>query len=335
MRSSGEYSSAHLFECQANGVVSMQTEKLIVGGTPLSLIESESSGLKIFAKLEWLNPWGSIKDRIAYRMIMEAERTGMLSRGEKIILEPTSGNTGIGLAGVCRALGYKIEVIVPEKISRETKDALKHMGVHVIETADDLCPRVGPGTDQSINLAKAMVQSNPRRKSMGLEEYFMPNQYENEANFLAHYESTGPEVWSQTSGEVTHFICGVGTGGTITGVGTYLKERNPNVKVIGVTPKDKGHRLQGLRNFDVSEKPQVLVRRENVVDEWIRVSDKDAFDAVKTFYVKHRVLVGPSSGAVIYAALQLASRGEQGTAVVVFADSGERYRSLYADVGIL
>ena len=190
-----------------------------IGNTPLIELKSFSTPkLKVFAKLEWYNPFGSVKDRAAYWMIKNAEEKNILKKDKSIIIEPTSGNTGIALTGIAAQLGYKVEIVIPEKVSSETKDILRKLGATLHETSDDLCPRVGAGTDQSIALAYAISKPRP-------DTYYMPNQYENDSNYLSHYESTGPEIWEQTNGKVTHFFTGCGTGGTITGTGTFLKEK--------------------------------------------------------------------------------------------------------------
>jgi cysteine synthase B len=177
-----------------------------IGNTPLIELNSFSIGnVKLYAKLEWFNPFGSVKDRAAYWMIKDAEKRGILKKDKSIIIEPTSGNTGIALSGIATALGYKVEIVIPDKVSEETKKILNHLGATLHETSDDLCPRVGAGTDQSIALAKAISKPRP-------DIYYMPNQYENDANFFAHYETTGPEIWKQTNGKITHFLTGCGTG---------------------------------------------------------------------------------------------------------------------------
>ena len=255
-------------------------------------------------------------------MIKNAVQNLELKRGNHIrIIEPTSGNTGIALAGIGKALNYEVEVIVPVAISQETKDLILALGAKIVETPDDLCPRVGKGTDQAISMAQAMIKSHP-------DKYFMPNQYENESNYLAHYETTGPEIWNQTHGKITHFIAGIGTGGTITGVGTYLKEGNSKIKIIAVEP-EKGHHLQGLRNLEESSMPKLLEKRADIVDEWIRVSDNDAFETVRQIALKEKMLVGPSSGATMYAAMQISKKEKYGLGVVIFGDSGKKYHSLY------
>ncbi len=283
--------------------------------------------VKFYAKLEWHNPFGSVKDRAAYWMIKDAEKKGMLKKDKSIIIEPSSGNTGIALTGIASALGYKVEIVIPDKVSEETKDILRHLGATLHETSDDLCPRVGAGTDQSIALAKAISKPRP-------DVYYMPNQYENDSNFLAHYESTGPEIWKQTDGAVTHFATGCGTGGTITGTGTYLKEMNHNIKVVAVQAQ-KNHMLQGLRNFEESSMPDLFKRRESVVDNWITATNKDSFDAVRRLAKEESMLVGPSSGSVATAMLQTAQGLDSGVVAGIFADDGRKFKSLYVRENIM
>lgn len=312
----------------------LQAGKLNIGNTPLVSIKNlNNSNIKLFAKLEFRNPFGSVKDRAAYWMLKKAEQDGKIKKNNTIIIEPTSGNTGIALAGMAKRMGYKVEVVIPKDVSDETKQTLRAYGAEVLETSDDLCPRVGQGTDQSIALAKAIAKRSP-------DKYFLPNQYENEANFLAHYYSTGPEIWRQTKGKITHFFTGVGTGGTLTGVGLYLKQRKPHVKIIAVSAKDERHRLQGLRNFKVSCKPKVLeegIKKAkekglDLIDEWIEVSDDDAFAMVESLALKEGLFVGPSSGAVMYAALQaVQEEKEKGVGVMIFADDGNKYKSVYSE----
>jgi cysteine synthase B len=299
-----------------------------IGQTPLVELKSFSNkNVKFFAKLEWHNPFGSVKDRAAYWMIRDAEKRGILKKDKSIIIEPTSGNTGIALTGIASALGYKVEIVIPEKVSDETKDILCHLGATLHETSDDLCPRVGAGTDQSIALAKAISKPRP-------DIYYMPNQYENDANFLAHYESTGPEIWKQTNGAVTHFLTGCGTGGTITGTATFLKEKNRNVHVIAVQAQ-KNHMLQGLRNFEESSMPDLFKRREKVVDEWMTATNKDSFDAVRQLVEKEGMLVGPSSGSVLTSMLKAAQNLDHVVIVGIFADDGRKFKSLYVKENIM
>ena len=298
-----------------------------IGDTPLILLNSFSTvKVKLYAKLEWYNPFGSVKDRAAYWMVKDAERRGVLRKDKSIIIEPTSGNTGIALAGISQALGYKVEIVIPDKVSDETKKILKNLGATIHETSDDLCPRVGAGTDQSIALATAIAKPRP-------DIYYMPNQYENEANFLAHYEGTGPEIWRQTRGELTHFFTGCGTGGTITGTGTFLKAMNKDVKIIAIQAQ-KNHLLQGLRNFEESSMPDLFIRRESVVDEWLTATNKESFDLVNDLVLKEKLLVGPSSGSVLASMLKVAGKIDKGMLVGIFADDGTKFKSLYVQQGV-
>jgi S-sulfo-L-cysteine synthase (O-acetyl-L-serine-dependent) len=298
-----------------------------IGQTPLLELKSfATKNVKFYAKLEWHNPFGSVKDRAAYWMVKDAERRGILKKDKSIIIEPTSGNTGIALAGIASALGYKVEIVIPEKVSEETKDILRHLGATLHETSDDLCPRVGAGTDQSIALAKAISKPRP-------DIYYMPNQYENDANFLAHYESTGPEIWKQTNGTVTHFLAGCGTGGTITGTATYLKEQNNQVRVIAIQAQ-KNHLLQGLRNFEESAMPELFKKRASVVDEWMTATNKDSFDALRMLADKEGLLVGPSSGSAMASMLKAAENIDSGVVVGIFADDGRKFKSLLVQEGV-
>ena len=299
-----------------------------IGNTPLYELSSYSNeNIKFYAKLEWYNPFGSVKDRAAYWMIKDAEKKGLLVKNKSIIIEPTSGNTGIALTGIASSMGYKVEIVIPEKVSGETKRILKNLGAVLHETSDDLCPRVGAGTDQSIALAMAIAK--PRT-----DVYYMPNQYENDSNFLSHYESTGPEIWEQTYGKVTHFFTGCGTGGTITGTGTFLKEKNKNIKVIAIQAQ-QNHLLQGLRNFEESSMPGLFKRRENIVDQWMTATNQDSFDAVKDLLRKEGLFVGPSSGSVMSSMLKFSKGIEKGNIVGIFADDGRKFKSLYKEQNIL
>src|ERR671918_240298 len=298
-----------------------------IGQTPLIELTSFSTKrIKFYAKLEWFNPFGSVKDRAALWMIKDAEKKGILRKDKSIIIEPTSGNTGIALAGIASSLGYKIEIVIPEKVSKETKTILRQLGATLHETSDDLCPRVGAGTDQSIALAKAISTPRP-------DIYYMPNQYENDANFMAHYDTTGPELWYQTNGKITHFLTGCGTGGTITGTGVYLKEKNPNIKVVAIQAQ-RNHLLQGLRNFEESSMPDLFKRRESVVDEWFTATNKDSFTMVKELAKKENILVGPSSGSVMSAMLETRNKIKKGIIVGIFADDGRKFKSLYKEQNI-
>lgn len=299
-----------------------------IGNTPLYELSSYSNeNTKFYAKLEWYNPFGSVKDRAAYWMVKDAEKKGLLVKNKSIIIEPTSGNTGIALTGIASSMGYKVEIVIPEKVSEETKKILRSLGASLHETSDDLCPRVGAGTDQSIALATAIAK--PRS-----DIYYMPNQYENESNFLAHYESTGPEIWEQTNGKVTHFFTGCGTGGTITGTGTFLKEKNKNVKVIAIQAQ-QNHLLQGLRNFEESSMPDLFKRREIIVDQWMTATNQESFDAVKDLLKKEGLFVGPSSGSVMSSMLKFSKEIDKGVIVGIFADDGRKFKSLYKEQKVL
>jgi cysteine synthase B len=284
--------------------------------------------VKIYAKLEWYNPFGSVKDRAAYWMIKNAEEKKILRKDKSIIIEPTSGNTGIALAGIASYLGYKVEIVIPEKVSNETKEILRKLGATLHETSDDLCPRVGAGTDQSIALAYAISKPRP-------DVYYMPNQYENDANYLSHFQSTGPEIWEQTSGKITHFFTGAGTGGTVTGTGKFLKEKNDEIEVVAIQAQ-RNHLLQGLRNFEESAKPELFLRREEVVDDWYTATNDRSFQMVKQIASNENMLVGPSSGSVLASMLEKAHKNTDKDQVFVgiFADDGRKFRSLYKEQSV-
>ncbi|MGB6462715.1 MAG: cysteine synthase family protein [Nitrosotalea sp.] len=291
-----------------------------IGNTPVVKLASLSNNqVEFYAKLEFHNPFGSVKDRAAFWMVKIAEENGLIKRGHSVIIEPTSGNTGIALAGIAKLLGYKVEIVIPEKASEETKKIIESLGAILYQTSDDLCPKVGAGTDQSIALAKSIASARP-------DKYYSPNQYSNEANFMGHYKGTGPEIWDQTKGKITHFFSGVGTGGTITGIGAYLKEKNPHIKIIAVQPQ-QNHLIQGLRNFEESAKPDLFIKREQVIDDWITITNDEAFATVKEIHEKEGMLVSPSS-ATVYAAMKKYGI-EKGHVLGIFADDGRKFKSLY------
>ena len=294
----------------------------LIGHTPLleltHIENAENLEAKILAKLEYFNPAGSVKDRIARAMIDDAEATGKLKPGS-VIIEPTSGNTGIGLASVAAARGYRIIIVMPETMSVERRQLMKAYGAELVLTDG------AKGMKGAIAKADELAQE--------ISNSFVPGQFVNPANPDAHKRTTGPEIWEDTDGRVDIFVAGVGTGGTVTGVGEYLKSQNPNVKVVAVEPASspvlsKGtagaHKIQGIGAGFV---PDVLDTR--VYDEIIPVENDDAFATGRAVGHKEGVLVGISSGAAVWAALQLAKRPENEgkTIVALLADTGERYLS--------
>ena len=300
----------------------------LIGGTPLlELTHIEKSfGLeaRILAKLEYFNPAGSVKDRIAKAMIDDAEERGLLKEGS-VIIEPTSGNTGIGLASVAAARGYRIIIVMPETMSVERRQLMKAYGAELVLTEG------AKGMKGAIARAEELAREIPNS--------FVPGQFVNPANPEVHRRTTGPEIWKDTDGAVDAFVAGVGTGGTITGVGEYLKSQNPNVKVVAVEPATSAvlstgvagaHKIQGIGAGFV---PEVL--NTSVYDEIIPVSNEDAFATGKLIGKQEGVLVGISSGAAVYAAIELAKRPESKgkTIVVLLPDTGDRYLStpLFAD----
>ncbi len=290
--------------------------------TPLVKINrvAESDAFELYLKLEWFNPFGSIKDRTALFLI-----NGLKERGEldgKALVEPTSGNTGIALAALATLMGKKLEVTVPEAIPEEKKVLLRMLGATVWPTPDDLCPVDHP-KDGAIALAHSIAESTD-----GDVRYTMPNQYENPDNVKAHYETTGPEIWQQTEGKVQCFFAGLGTCGTIVGTGKYLKERNPNVRIVAVEPQ-KGHRLPGLKNMQESKPPGIL--DWSVIDEVIRVDDEPAYAMTKRLFREEGLMVGPSTGAIVYAATEF-GKGGDGIAVAISPDGGFKYTSFFADL---
>jgi cysteine synthase len=292
-----------------------------VGDTPLVALQrlTEELGAEVAAKLEYLSPGGSVKDRIGVAMIDAAERDGLIDPGRSVIVEPTSGNTGIALALVCAARGYELVLTLPEGMTRERTALLRTYGAEVHET-----PSLG-GMNEAVALAERMVAERGA---------FMPQQFNNPANPEIHRRTTAEEVWRDTDGEVHALVCGVGTGGTITGVGEVLKQRRPSVHVVAVEPATSAvlsgglpgpHKIQGIGAGFV---PEVLDR--SVIDEIIPVSDEEALARARQAAREEGLLVGISGGAALEAALQLAERGELAgkRIVVIIPDGGERYMSL-------
>jgi cysteine synthase B len=293
----------------------------LVGNTPLLQITKVAAGLsprvQVFAKLEGFNPGGSVKDRPALRMVEEGLRTGVLSPG-KIILDSTSGNTGIALAMIGAVLGYPVELVMPANVSVERKKIIAAYGAKMIFSS------ALEGSDGAIRLCRQILHETPER-------YFKPDQYFNPANPLAHYETTGPEIWHQTQGRISHFVAGIGTGGTIMGTGRYLKERNSRIRVIAVEPDDAFHGLEGLKHMASSIVPGIY--HEEQLDGKIAVSTEDAYDTVYRLGREEGVLVGQSSGAALWAALKVARALDEGVVVTVFPDFGDKYLSTNLWVG--
>ncbi|MCK4995603.1 MAG: cysteine synthase family protein [Thermoplasmatales archaeon] len=283
-----------------------------IGNTPLVEFTTlnDNSKVRIFGKLEGTNPSGSVKDRPAYYMIKKAEESGELTC-DKIILEPTSGNTGIALAMIGAAKGYNVKLVMPDCVSIERRRILEAFGAEVILTPG--CD----GTDGAIRKAHELLKKEPER-------YFMPNQFENENNVLAHYETTGPEIFAQTNGEIDVFVAGMGTTGTLMGVGRYLKEQKPSIRIVGVEPT-KGHAIQGLKNMDETIVPKIY--RPELLDEKIMIEDEGAFETTRLLATKEGAFVGMSSGAAVAGALRKAKELNSGTIVTILPDRGDRYLS--------
>ena len=284
-----------------------------IGNTPLIELANlnGNSKVKIFGKLEGCNPGGSVKDRPAYYMIKRAEESGQLTH-DKIILEPTSGNTGIALAMIGAAKGYRVKLFMPECVSAERRIILEVLGAEVLLTP------AKEGTDGAIRRAHELLEQEP-------DKYFMPNQYDNEANLLSHYETTGPEILAQTKGEIAMFVAGMGTGGTLMGVGRYLKEKKPDTLIVGVEPT-LGHAIQGLKNMHESIVPKIYHAER--LDEKIVMEDGEAFEMTRVLAQREGVFVGLSSGAAVAAALHMAKLIGSGTIVVILPDRGDRYLSV-------
>ncbi len=285
----------------------------LIGNTPLIEIQKITAGLsprvKIYAKLEGMNPGGSVKDRPAWRMVQEGLRSGKLRPG-KTILDSTSGNTGIALAMIGSILGYPVELVMPGNVSVERKQIITAYGAKV--TYSDPME----GSDGAILECRKILQADP-------EIYFKPDQYFNPMNPQAHYENTGPEIFRQTNGAVTHFVAGIGTSGTVMGTGRYLKEVNPNIQIVAVEPDEALHGLEGLKHMESSIVPGIY--HEEELDDKISVSTEDAYSMVYRLSQEEGVLVGQSSGAALFAAIKLARRLRAGTIVAIFPDFGDKY----------
>ena len=288
--------------------------------TPLVRVNNvtKHATLESYLKLEWLNPFGSVKDRAAAYLL-----AGMMERGDldgRDIVEASSGNTAIALAALATLVDKHLTVTIPDGVPEEKKIMLRMLGAEVWETPDDLCPVDHP-KDGAIALARSLAASE------GGTRYAMANQYENEDNVRAHYETTGPEIWRQTEGRITHFVAGLGTTGTITGTGRYLKERDTSIKVIAIEPQ-RGHQLPGLKSFQEAKEPGIL--DWDVIDDVIKVDDEPAYEVTKRLHREEGLIVGPSTGAVVHAINQLPDA--PGIAVGISPDSGAKYASYFGNV---
>lgn len=283
-----------------------------IGNTPMVRINSlcPKPKVNIYAKLEGFNPTGSIKDRIAIQMIEKAEQEGRLSKG-KTIIEPTSGNTGIGLAIAGIVKGYPIEIVMSEAVSVERRKIIQSYGGKIILTP------AAEGTDGAIRKARKIVAENP-------DKYFMPDQFSNSNNYLAHYENTAIEIWQQTGGEIDYLVCAVGTSGTIMGISKFLKQLKPSIKVVCAHPI-KGHYIQGLKNMEEAIVPAIY--DPGRIDDQIMIESEEAIAMARQIIVKEGIFAGMSSGAAMLAAIRTAEQIESGNIVVVFPDRAEKYLS--------
>jgi len=298
----------------------------LIGNTPLVRLQRLGRGLRprILAKVESLNPGGSVKDRIGIRMLEDAERAGLLKPGGTII-EPTSGNTGVGLAIAAAIKGYRMTFVMPDKMSAEKISLLKAYGAEVVITPTAVPPE---SPDSYYRVADRLARETPGG--------FQPNQYYNEANPNTHYETTGPEIWRQTEGKITHFVAGVGTGGTITGTGRYLKDQNPEVVIVGADPEGSllsGGELYPYKVEGIGEDFVPGTFDPAIIDRWVRVGDRDSFRTARRITREEGILVGGSGGSAVFAALEVArDLDESGVVVVLLPDTGRNYLSkLYSD----
>jgi cysteine synthase B len=283
-----------------------------IGNTPLVRIGAlnPNPAVRIYAKLEGFNPTGSIKDRIALKMVEQAEQEGTLTK-EKTIIEPTSGNTGIALAMIGAVKGYRVQVVMSSAVSEERQKMIKGFGAEIILTDPEL------GTDGAIIRCRELIAENP-------DAYFNPNQFSNEYNKLAHYSTTAQEIWFQTSGHITHLVSSLGTSGTIMGIGMRLKAINPDIRIIEAHPV-KGHYIQGLKNMDEAIVPELYDVSQ--IDASIMIETEEAYEMARRIVQVEGMFVGMSSGAAMIAALKVAETLETGLVVVIFPDRGEKYLS--------
>lgn len=286
-----------------------------IGNTPVFrlsrvLPKSLSPAVEVYAKAEWFNPGGSVKDRAAYRMICEGRRSGEF-KDHDILIDSTSGNTGIAYAMLGAAMGFSVELVMPKNISMERKKIVEAYGARIIYS-DPL-----KGSDGARDVVSEIVAKNPGK-------YFFPDQYSNPSNWGAHYETTGPEIWRDTEGRITHLVAGMGTSGTLMGTGRFLKEQNPDIQVIAVQP-ESFHGVEGLKNMDSSA--PVKIYNPKFHDKKITIPTEPAYFWTKELARKEGFLVGPSSGAALYGALEAVKNLQEGVVVVVFPDGGDKYLS--------
>lgn len=284
----------------------------MIGNTPMIRINklNPNPNVTMYAKLEGVNPGGSIKDRIALKMIEKAAEEGKLTK-DKTIIEPTSGNTGIGIAMIGVVMGYKVEIVMSEAVSIERRKMIQAFGASIILTDSD------KGTDGAIVKAREMVAADP-------EKYFMPDQFSNDNNIAAHYETTADEIWKDLDGKVDYFVSSIGTSGTIMGISKRLKELNPNVKIICAYP-EKGHYIQGLKNMEDAIVPKIYDKSK--IDEFITIESEKAFEMARQLAKQEGLFVGMSSGAAMLAASEVAKKIDSGTMAIIFPDRGEKYLS--------
>ncbi len=286
----------------------------LIGNTPLLLfrrVASQFPGVEIYAKAEWENPGGSVKDRPAKNIILEAERSGLMSEAN-VLIDSTSGNTGIAYAMICAARGYRLKIFMPSNVSLERKQILSAYGAEVIYT-DPM-----EGSDGAIHKVREMAAKNP-------DLYFYANQYDNPANWRAHYETTGPEIFEQTGGRITHFVAGLGTSGTFMGTSRRLKKFNPSIQCISAQPDDPFHGLEGLKHMATAIPPAIY--DPSLADGNLAISTEEAYGMTLRLAREEGLLVGVSSGAAMVAALKVAELIREGVIVTIFCDSGDKYLS--------
>ena len=283
-----------------------------IGRTPMVQINrlNPNPAVEIYAKLEGFNPSGSIKDRIALKMIEQAENSGRLTK-DKIIIEATSGNTGIGLAMIGSVKGYQVEIVMSEAVSIERRKMIEAFGAKITLTPADL------GTDGAIHKSRELVEQYP-------DKYFLPDQFSNVYNKIAHYKTTSQEIWEQTNGDIGYFVSSIGTSGTIMGVGKSLRENKPAIKIVCAYP-EKGHYIQGLKNMEEAIVPEIY--DPSMIDETVMIETDEAFAMTRRIVREEGIFVGMSSGAALIAAIDVARRIEKGNIVAIFPDRGEKYLS--------